>query len=100
MLETDELRLAEVQAIRRGILRILHLSQPFGANEKTISNSLLGGGFILLPGEARGHLEYLDNLKAIEILDRDRATWAAKILPYGVDIVEFAVKAPAGIAKE
>lgn len=100
MLETDELRLVEVQTIRRGILRILHQSQPFGANERTISNALLRGGFILFPGEVRKHLEYLDNLKTIEILDRDRAAWAAKILPYGVDIVEFAVKAPAGISKE
>lgn len=100
MLETDELRLAEVQSIRRGILRILHHSQPFGSNEKTIANALFGGGFILMPNEVRKHLEYLDNLKTIEIVDRDKKIWAAKILPYGVDIVEFAVKAPAGIAKE
>lgn len=100
MLEADELRLAEVQSIRRNILRLLHYSQPIGANEKTIKNALYGGGFILLENEVRKHLEYLDNLKAIEIVDRDRATWAAKILPYGVDIVEFAVKAPAGIARE
>jgi hypothetical protein len=99
MLETDELRLAEVQSIRRSILRILHNSQPFGANEDTIKTALYGGGFILLPNEIRKQLEYLDNLKTIEIIDRDRRTWAAKILPYGVDIVEFAVKAPAGIAR-
>lgn len=99
MLETDEIRLAEVQALRRCILCTLHATEKIGANEKTLLIVLQRSGFIVMPHELRKHLEYLDNLKAIEIIDRDRATWAAKLLPYGIDIVEFAVKAPPGIAK-
>lgn len=100
MLETDEIRLAEVQTLRRCILRTLHATDKIGANEATLLMVLQRSGFVVLKHEIRKHLEYLDNLKAIEIIDRDRATWSAKLLPYGVDIVEFAVKAPPGIAKE
>ncbi|PKN97087.1 MAG: hypothetical protein CVU43_17800 [Chloroflexi bacterium HGW-Chloroflexi-5] len=100
MLETDEIKLAEIQTVRRQILRLLHATSTVGANEKTLLNALQCAGYPVLTHEIRKHLEYLDNLKAIEIIDRDRATWSAKILPYGVDIVEYAVKAPPGIARE
>ncbi len=99
MLKSDEVHLAEVQTIRRCILDMLNTAGTMGANENMIRTFLTSAGFVVLGHEVRRHLEYLDNLKAIEIIDRDRATWAARILPYGVDIVEFAVKAPAGIAK-
>ncbi len=100
MFEEDEIRLAEAKTVRRCILRILAMSGTVGANEKTMLTALNGAGFCLLKHELRNHLDYLDELKAITVIDRDRATWAAKILPYGTDIVDYAVKAPAGIAKE
>lgn len=100
MLKSDEIHLEEVKTIRRCILVMLNTAGIVGANETLIKNFLQSSGFVVLAHEVRRHLEYLDQLKAVEILDKDRATWVAKILPYGVDIVEFAVKAPAGIAKE
>ncbi|PKL44332.1 MAG: hypothetical protein CVV41_06755 [Candidatus Riflebacteria bacterium HGW-Riflebacteria-1] len=100
MLETDEIRLAEVKTVRRQILRLLHATGPVGANEKTLFTALQCAGYPVLSHEIRKYLDYLESLKAIEVVDRDRATWSAKILPYGIDIVEFAVKAPPGIAKE
>ncbi len=99
MLKTDEIRLAEAQTVRRYILEMLHATGNVGANEDVIRTFLTHSGHLLMGHEVRRHLEYLDELKCIKILDRDRATWAAKILPYGTDIVEYAVKPPAGIAK-
>lgn len=99
MLETDEIRLAEVQTIRLCILRLLHTTNKIGANERTILTALNSSGFCVLKHEVRKYFEYLEALETIEIIDKERATWEIKILPYGIDIVEFAVKSPAGIAK-
>ena len=99
MLKTDEIRLAEVQTIRRRILQTLHVTGNLGANEESLMTMLRSVGHVLMPHELRNHLDYLEEQKTIKIIDRDRATWAAKILPYGIDIVEYAAKAPAGIAK-
>jgi hypothetical protein len=99
MLKTDEIHLAEVQTIRRRILQTLNATGATGANEDTLMTILQRVGHMLLKHELRNHLDYLEEQKAIKIIDRDRATWAAKILPYGSDIVEYATKAPAGIAK-
>jgi len=99
MFKADEIRLAEVQAMRRRILQTLHATGTTGANEETLMTLLQRVGHVLMPHELRNHLDYLEEQKAIKIIDRDRATWAAKILPYGSDIVEYATKAPAGIAK-
>ncbi len=99
MLKTDEIRLAEVQTIRRRILQTLHVTEDIGLNEDSLKNMLHSVGHIVTKGELRRHLDYLEEQKTIRIIDRDRATWAAKILPYGIEIIEYAVKPPAGIAK-
>jgi hypothetical protein len=99
MLETDEINLAEVQTLRRRILQTIHVTDRVGVDEKTLMTVLNRAGHILLPHELRKHLDYLHDLKSIEIIDKDRATWVVKILPYGRDIIEYAVKPPPGIAK-
>gem|GEM_PF-1733438 len=99
MMKSDEIRLAEVQTVRRRILQTLYVTGSVGANEDSLMNMLHSVGHILLPPELRNHLDYLEEQETIKIIDRDHATWAAKILPYGAEIVEYAAKPPAGIAK-
>ncbi len=99
MLKTDEIQLAEIQTIRRRILQSLYVTGSVGMNEDSLMNMLHNVGHILLRPELRRHLDYLEEQKTIKIIDRDHATWAAKILPYGTEIIEYAAKPPAGIAK-
>ncbi|MDD2999998.1 MAG: hypothetical protein PHV05_13125 [Candidatus Riflebacteria bacterium] len=99
MLKTDEIRLAEVRTIRRRILQTLHVTGAVGMNEESLKDLLHRVGHIITEGELRNHLDYLEEQKTIKIIDRDQATWAAKILPYGAEIIEYAAKPPAGIAK-
>lgn len=99
MLKSDEIYLAEVQTIRRRILQTLYVGGSVGMNEESLMTMLHNVGHILLPPELRKHLDYLEEQKTIKIIDRDMATWAAKILPYGTEIVEYAAKPPAGIAR-
>lgn len=100
MLKADEIQLAEVQTIRRRILQTLHATDGLGASEETLMTVLRRVGHVLMPHELRKHLDYLHELDTLKIIDKDRATWVVKLLPYGRDIVEYAVKAPAGIAKD
>lgn len=99
MLKTDEVYLAEVRTIRRRILQTLYVTGAVGMSEESLKDLLHNVGHIITEGELRRHLDYLEEQKTIRVIDRDMATWAAKILPYGAEIVEYAAKPPAGIAK-
>ena len=101
MREDQEIALLTAQKIRRQILRLLLIAGPdMGSNEKMIVIALQSMGFPVLTHEVRRHLDYLEGLNLITVIDRDRSVWAATITPAGTDVLEGAVKPPPGVAKE
>lgn len=49
--------------------------------------------------ELRRELDYLSDKSLVEIEDRDAQIWKCDLTADGVDVVEGAVKPPAGIAR-
>jgi len=47
----------------------------------------------------RRELAYLRDLGLVEIFDQETDLWAAKLTATGVDVVEYTIAAPPGIAR-
>ncbi len=81
------------------ILRILDSGRPVGVNEDVIARVLRDVKLPLTMQGLRRELTYLQGLGLAEIEDQETETWAAKLTARGVDVVEYTVTAPAGIAR-
>ena len=95
----DQMALDAARTLRGQLLKMLSIAGPMGCNERLLLTSLEGLGYTAMRADIRRHLDYLAQSGLIEIVDRDRETWAAKILPAGIDLVEGAVKPPPGVAR-
>lgn len=94
MSDIEELQQAQIKSVRKQILKLLYISGISGANEKTLAIALESYGFAVTCTEIRRHLDYLEQRRVIEIVDRDKSVWAAKLTPTGIDIAENTVKFP------
>jgi len=81
------------------ILRILDSGRPVGVNEDVIARVLRDVKLPLTMQGLRRELSYLHDLELVELEGEDTETWAAKLTAHGVDVVEYTVPAPAGIAR-
>jgi hypothetical protein len=81
------------------ILRVLDAGRPFGCNETIIWRALHDVRLPFTMMEVRRELSYLYDLGLVELIDRDTDTWAAKLTAKGVDLVEYNIAAPPGIAR-
>jgi hypothetical protein len=94
-----DLQQRQREEARWRILRVLDAGRPFGCNENVIWRALHD---LRLPStlmDVRRELTYLHDLTLIEILDQDTQLWAAKLTARGVDVVEYTIEAPPGIAR-
>ncbi len=81
------------------ILRILDSGRPVGVNEDIISRVLHDVKLPLTMQGLRRELAYLRDLGLIEIEGDDGEVWGGKLTALGVNIVEYTVEAPPGIAR-
>lgn len=81
------------------IMRVLDAGRPIAVSESIIWRVL---NDIKLPfslTSVRRELDYLRNLGMIEIEGENSGTWYAKLTAHGVDVVEYTVAAPPGVAR-
>ena len=84
---------------RRKVLRVLYASSDVGTNESTIYSMLQIDRFPVTPSEIRAYLDYLEQKGLVEIEDRERDVWFAKITAKGIDVLEGAIPVPPGVSK-
>jgi hypothetical protein len=81
------------------ILRILDAGRPIGVSEEIILRVLVDVRLAIGPAGVRRELDYLRDLRLAEIEDDDGEGWVAKLTASGVDLVEYTVQAPPGVAR-
>ena len=81
------------------ILRILDAGRPIGVSESIILRVLYDVALPIGPAGVRRELDYLRHLKLAEIEEYDDEGWVAKLTASGVDLVEYTVQAPPGVAR-
>ena len=81
------------------IARVLDAGRPFECIETLIWRTLHDVKLPLTLMEVRRELSYLRDLLLVEIANQETELWAAKLTATGVDVVEYTVPAPPGIAR-
>jgi len=95
----------DVRRIRRGeirwcVLQTLNCARPIGATENMLSSVLTEVQDNVTPLEIRCELDYLEGRKLIEVEKSEIVQqWRAKLTPVGVDVCEYTVDCPKGIAR-
>lgn len=97
----DEIQLERHQReeSRWYLLRILYMARPYSLTEAIILKSLMGADLPVTPNGLRQELDYLGSKGLVEVTTKKAGVWRAKIGAYGIDVVEYAKDAPAGIAR-
>jgi hypothetical protein len=85
------------EEMRGKILQALYLGQPFGLNETVIQAVMNDIFTVATEMEVRKEMDYLEKRGLIEIGDRHRPTWFAKLTRDGVDVFERTVSCDPGI---
>ncbi len=94
-----DLQQKQREEARWRILRVLDAGRPFECNETIIWRTLHDVKLLFTLMEVRRELTYLRDLVLMEILDQDTEVWSAKLTAKGVDVVEYTIPAPPGIAR-
>jgi len=81
------------------MLRVLDAGRPIGVNETIVWRVLHDVKIGLSQMQVRRELEYLQDLGLAKLEDTDTETWSAKLTAHGVDVVEYTVDSPPGIAR-
>jgi RIO-like serine/threonine protein kinase len=97
----DRLNLEQKQreTARWRILRVLDAGRPMPVSEAIVWRVVTESETQLSPNAVRRELSYLRDLALLEIEHEDTETWSAKLTARGVDVVEYTIAAPAGIAR-
>lgn len=74
-------------------------SMPFGAPEELVLSTLQGVPIQITALELRKELTYLEGKGILEISQQFTGRWFCKLTSYGVDIHQYTVECPAGIAR-
>ena len=96
-----ELEQKEREEARWRILRVLDAGRPIGVNGRIVWRVLYDvkhAKASLSLMQVRRELEYLQDLGLAQLEDVDTETWA-KLTAHGVDVVEYTVDSPLGIAR-
>ncbi len=97
----NEIMLEQIQRrdMRWRILRILYFAVPLGTTSRVIWLALTDMEYQILQAAVYRELDYLEGLGLVEILNRGKSQWSAKLSSAGVDVVEYTTSCPAGIAR-
>ncbi len=81
------------------ILRVLDAGRPIAVSENIVWRVLHDIHLPMSVRSVRREIDYLKDLGLVEIEGEDTDTWFAKLTALGVDVVEYTVAAPAGVAR-
>jgi hypothetical protein len=81
------------------ILRVLDAGRPIGVSEKIVWRVLDDVRLPLGLTGVRRELDYLRNSGLIELEGEGSSEWYAKLRARGVDVVEYTIDAPPGVAR-
>lgn len=90
---------AQREETRWRILRALDAGRPLAVSETVIYRALADASLPISPSVLRRELDYLRDKALIDLTGEDGPVWAAALTGHGVDVVEYTVAAPAGIAR-
>lgn len=87
------------EQLRWLLLRALDYARPDGAHEMVLLGTAQGVYADATALEVRRELGYLEDRKLVEIQRSPSGPWFAKLVRYGVDVVEYTVDCLPGIAR-
>jgi len=94
-----DLEKAQREETRWRILRVLDAGRPTKVSETVIYRALSDASLTIGPNALRRELDYLRDKELVELTGEDTSVWAAALTGDGVDVVEYAIQCPAGIAR-
>lgn len=94
-----DLEKANREETRWRILRVLDAGRPVAVSETVIYRALHDASLPISPAQLRRELDYLRDKELVELTGEDGPVWAGALTGLGVDVVEYTVAAPAGIAR-
>jgi hypothetical protein len=87
------------EQVRWRILRVLDAGRPYPVSETVIYRALHDVSLPTTPRELRRDLAFLEDLRLVELDSVERPEWSAKLTAEGVNVVEYAIDAPAGVSR-
>jgi Fe2+ or Zn2+ uptake regulation protein len=96
---TIDLEQKQREEARWRILRVLDAGRPIPVSENIVWRVLHDIRMPMSASTVRREIDYLRTLGLIEVEGEDTETWFAKLTANGVDVVEYTLVAPAGVAR-
>lgn len=96
---TMDLEQKQREEARWRILRVLDAGRPIAVSETIVWRVLHDIRLPMSVNSVRREISYLRDLTLLEIEGEGTETWFAKLTAQGVDVVEYTVNAPAGVAR-
>jgi len=90
---------AQREETRWRILLILDAGRPIKVSETLIFSALSDASLAISPNELRRELDYLRDKGLVELMGEDTPVWTAELTGTGVDVVQYTIDCPAGIAR-
>jgi len=81
------------------MLRVIDAGRPIAVSEQIIWRVLADIKLRLSLNSIRRELSYLSALELVELEGEDTDTWFAKLTAKGVNVVEYTIAPPAGVAR-
>jgi len=96
---TMDLEQKQREEARWRILRVLDAGRPIAVSENIVWRVLHDIRLPMSVSSVRREIDYLRDLGLVEIEGENSESWYAKLTAMGVDVVEYTVVAPAGVAR-
>jgi hypothetical protein len=97
--DTMDLEQKQREDARWRILRVLDAGRPIAVSENIVWRVLHDIRLPMSISTVRREIDYLRNLHLVDIEGEDTETWFSKLTARGVDVVEYTIPAPAGVAR-
>lgn len=98
-MDTIDLEQKQREEARWRILRVLDAGRPIAVSETIVWRVLADIKLPLTLNTLRRELSYLRDLGLLEVDGEEHETWYARLTAAGVDVVEYTIAAPAGVAR-
>jgi len=99
MPDAIDLEQKQREEARWRILRVLDAGHPIGVGETIIWRVLADVKVPFSLHQVRRELTYLRDLTLVEIEGEHTETWSGKLTARGVQVVEYTIECPPGIAR-
>ncbi|WP_019672294.1 hypothetical protein [Psychrobacter lutiphocae] len=96
---TIDLQKSRREGMRWYLLVAMHRGEPLGCSDhilKTIMDDIYGK---VTPSELHQQLSYLEKKQTVTVTKSPDGHWHGRLTAVGIDIVDYTVDCPAGIAR-